>query len=103
MGQPSHSLKALCVVDALLRVRLWMRFCVDASGLCTFFFLERDYKSPGRRGGYGTCALAHRARPIRNIEWRLEQDVNRRSFAMQQGVSRRCHNLPHQFLWSDSS
>jgi len=51
-----------------------------------FSFLGRDYMSPVTEGGYCTCALAHHTRPIRNIEWRLQQDVNRRCFAMQQDV-----------------
>ena len=73
------------VVDAVLCG------CVRAMFL---FFLGGDDMSPVRGGGYGTCPLAHRARPISNIEWRLQQDVNRRCFTMQQGVSRRCHTSP---------
>ena len=54
--------------------------------------------SLGMGGGYCTCALALRARPIRNIKWRLQQDVNLRCFFLQQSISRCCHTslpLPH--------
>jgi hypothetical protein len=53
--------------------------------------------SLGRGGGYCTCALALRARPIRNIKWRLQQDVNRRCFTMRRAPgSLAAGRVPHQ-------
>ena len=69
------------VVDAVLCVRLlvWL-LCgytsvdavanavrVDACGLCSFFS-RGIFLSPVRESGYCTCVLAHRAKPITDIE-----------------------------------
>ena len=53
--------------------------CLDRPMLCCAFCfcLARDSMSPGRGSEYYTCALPHRAKPVRKTGWRLRQDVNR--------------------------
>jgi hypothetical protein len=93
-------------------------------GCAHCFCLPRDSMSPVSGGEYYTCALPHRAKPVKNTGWRLRQDgrrcftvqqdvnrhcftmrqdVDRRCVVMQQGVGRCCHNLIHQFLWLETS